>query len=321
MAPMKPLAALLLAASASLAAAQDPFPAKPVRIVTSTAGNFHDVVARRMAQSLAARWKQPVVVENRGGVGMIIATTAVAQAPADGYTLLLTDRSALAVQPNLQARLPYDPLKDLTPITLVGAAPLLLLVDPALPARTLAEFMQALAAATPPMTFGSAGPGTATHLAGEVLGQAAGASVLNVHYKGAPAAMTGLLGREVKAAFMLIPVGLPHVRSGRVRALAITAKERFPGVPDVPTAAEAGVPAIEGELWLALMAPAHLPQKTLAVIRRDVSEVLADPAFRDTLLAQGATVAQSTPEELAALIRDETARWKKVIQTAGIKAN
>ncbi len=310
----------VLAATALPAGAQESYPYRAVRIVTSTPGNFHDVVARRMAEILGGFWKQPIVVENRGGVGMVLATTAVAQAAADGYTLLLTDRSALAVQPSLQSKLPYDPLKDLTPITLVGAAPMLIIADPAVPAGTFADFIAYLRRSSAPVPFSSAGPGTANHLAGEVLKQTTGANIMSVHYKGAPASMMGLLGGDTKAAFMLVSVGLPQVRAGRVKVFAITSRTRFAGAPDVPTVRELGMPALEAELWLALMGPAGMQPATVATIRRQVLAVLADASFRATLESQGASVAQSTPEELTDLIRSETARWKRVIEVANIKA-
>ena len=303
-----------------LAAAQA-YPAKPVRILTSTPGNFHDIVARRIAQSLSERWKQPVVVENRGGAGAILAATAAAQAPADGYTLLVTDRTALAVQPSLNSHLPYDPLRDLAPVTLVAAAPMLLLVHPSVPSNSLPALITYLQGASSPVPFASAGPGTANHLTGELLKEMLGANLMNVHYKGSPAAMTSLLAGETKAAFMLVTVGLPHVRAGKVRALAITGKERFFGMAEIPTVAELGYPALQSDLWLAMMAPAHTPQPIIAAVHRDVVDILKEPSLRTMFAAQGAIVAQSTPEELSELIRTETTKWKKVIEVAKININ
>lgn len=312
------LLSLSLCCALSTPASAQAYPTKPVRIVTSTPGNFHDIVARRLAQSLTERWGQPVIVENRGGAGLILAATAVAQAAPDGYTLLLADRTALAVQPSLQTKLPYDPTKDLAPITLVAAAPMLLLTERTSGAD-FAGFLGQLRKASAPVPMASAGPGTAPHLQTEVLKHAVGGNVLPVQYKGSPAAMTGLLAGEAKAAFVLVPVGLPHERAGKVKALAITSKQRFAGAPEIPTVRELGMPELESELWLALMAPAGTPPAIVVSIHREVVQVLADPSVRDLLIAQGATVAHSEPGELAELIRTETARWKQVITTANIK--
>lgn len=307
--------ALVLCAEAS---AQD-YPARAVRIITSTPGNFHDIVARRLAASLNEKWRQPVFVENRGGAGATIAATATAQAAPDGYTLLVTDRTGMAVSPVLHKNLGYDPFRDLAPITLLGAAPMLLVAHPSVPAATLEEFIAYLRNGNNSVDFASAGPGTGPHLLGEVLKQSLGVQVSNVHYKGSPAAMMGLLAGEAKAAFMLVPVGLPHVRAGKIKVYATTGKQRFSGASDIPTVGELGMPDLESELWLALMAPARTPAPIIAKINRDVVEILKTPSVRDTLTAQGAQVAYSTPAELAAFMRTETAKWKEVIDRAGVR--
>ena len=301
-----------------LAASQD-YPTRTVRIITSTPGNFHDIVARRIALSLSEKWHQPMIVENRGGAGATLAATAAAKAAADGYTLLVSDRTGLTVSPVLYRNLAYDPFKDLAPITLLGAAPMLLVAHASVPAATLGEFIAYLRRSKNPVDFASAGPGTAPHLLGELLKQSARVELVNVHYKGSPAAMMGLLAGETKAAFMLVPVGLPHVRAGRVRAYATSGRQRFPGALDIPTVAELGMPELESDLWLALMAPAHTPAPIIDKVNREVVEILKTPAMRDTLIAQGAGVAYSTPAELTSLMRSETAKWKKVIEIAGVR--
>jgi tripartite-type tricarboxylate transporter receptor subunit TctC len=300
-------------------AASQEYPSRTVRIITSTPGNFHDIVARRIALSLSEKWHQPVIVENRGGAGATLAATAAAQAAADGYTLLVSDRTGLTVSPVLYHNLAYDPFKDLAPITLLAAAPMLLIAQPSVPAATLEEFIAYLRRSKNPVEFASAGPGTAPHLLGELLKQSAGVDLVNVHYKGSPAAMMGLLAGETKAAFMLIPVALPHVRSGKVRAFATSGRQRFPGAPDIPTLAELGMPELESELWLALMAPGRTPAPIIDKVSRDVVEILKTPAMRGAMIAQGAEVAYGTPAELEAYMRSETAKWKKVIQIAGVR--
>ena len=314
---MKTVLAMLLLCWSAAGGAQE-YPAKAVRIITSTPGNFHDIVARLIARELGQRWNQPVVVENRGGAGATLAATATAQAAADGYTLLVTDRTALAVSPILMRNLAYEPMRDLAPVSLVAAAPMILAAHSSVPARDMAEFVR-YARASGETHLASAGPATGPHLLGELLKQVTGANVVNVHYKGTPAAMTGLLGGEAKAGFMLVPVALPHIKAGKVKAYGITGRNRFGGAPEIPTMAELGMKDLESELWLALMAPARTPAPIVAKINAQVVEIMKNPAMREALLNQGAEPMHSTPEELAAYMRSETVRWKKVIETAGVK--
>jgi tripartite-type tricarboxylate transporter receptor subunit TctC len=309
-------AALLLAAGTALAAEE--YPARSVRIFTSTPGNFHDIVARHLARALAERWGQPVVVENRGGAGATLAATATAQSPADGYTLLVSDRTGLTVSPTLMRNLAYDPFRDLAPISLLAAAPTILAAHSSVPAADMQQFV-AYMRASPETHLASAGPATGSHLLGEVLKQVTGANVVNVQYKGTPAAMTALLAGETKAGFMLVPVALPHIKAGRVKAYATTGRNRFPGAPSIPTMAELGMGELESELWLALMAPARTPDATIAKVNRDVVELIKSPAMREALLVLGAEPMHSSPQELAAYMRSETAKWKKVIESAGVR--
>jgi tripartite-type tricarboxylate transporter receptor subunit TctC len=294
------------------------YPTKAVRIITSTPGNFHDIVARQLGRALSEKWQQPLVVENRGGAGATLAATAAAQAPADGYTLLVTDRTGLAVSPTLMRNLAYDPFKDLAPISLLAAAPMILVAHPSVPAATMQEFFS-YAREAGQTELASAGPATGPHLLGEMLKYMSGGNVINVHYKGTPAALSGLLAGETKAGFMLVPVVLPHIRAGKVKAYAISSKTRFEGAPDIPTMAEVGMSDLESELWLALMAPAGTPVAIIAKVNRDVIEALKQPSMRQLLLTQGASPMHSSPEELGAYMRSETARWRKVIDRAGIR--
>jgi tripartite-type tricarboxylate transporter receptor subunit TctC len=307
--------ALIAGQSAALALE---YPAKAVRIVTSTPGNFHDIVARHLGRVLSEKWQQPVVVENRGGAGATLAATAVAQAPADGHTLLVTDRTALTVSPTLIRNLAYDPFKDLAPISLLAAAPMILVAHPTVPAATMQEFVSHARGAGQ-TELASAGPATGPHLLGEMLRYTSGGNFINVHYKGTPAALLGLLAGDAKAGFMLVPVVLPHIRAGKVKAYAISSKTRFAGAPEIPTMAEVGMSALESELWLAAMAPAGTPQPIIDKLNRDVVEALKQPSMRELLLAQGASPMHSSPAELAAYMRSETARWRNVIDRAGIR--
>jgi len=307
-------AALALAASASA----QTYPAKPVKIITSGAGNVGDIVARRLASSLHERWGVPVVVENRPGVGNTIATTAVARAAPDGYTLGLNDRTALAFAPSLWKNLSYDPSKDLAPISLVATTPLILVGQAAAAADNLPQFMESLRKPVAAHFF-SSGPSTGNHMANELLKQVAHVNIENVHYNGSPPAVTGFLAGETKGGFMLVPLILPHVKSGRVKAYAITSAKRFAGAPDIPSVAEFGMAELESDYWLAMVAPAGTPSAIAGKVNRDVVDVMKIAAMRDFLLAQGAEPAYGSAAELAGFIASETARWKKVIKAGGIR--
>jgi tripartite-type tricarboxylate transporter receptor subunit TctC len=262
-------------------------------------------------------WKQPVVVENRAR-GSISAGAAAKSAP-DGYTLLIGDRTWQAVAPSLYKELPYDPAKDFAEITLIASTPMLIVAHPSVPATSLGEFIAYAKRLPQPLAYATAGIGTATHLPGEQLKQLAGIDLTAVHYKGGGAAMVALLSGEVKAEFNLLPQALPHIKTGRVKAYAITAKKRFPGAADIPTVVEAGFPDLVADYWIGLFAPARTPPSVVAKINRDVVAILQSAAMRAFLLDQGAEPVPGTPEEFAAFIKRETVKWGKVIKTAGIK--
>jgi tripartite-type tricarboxylate transporter receptor subunit TctC len=294
------------------------YPARPVKIITGDAANFVDIVARRISTSLSERWGQAVIVENRPGAGLTIATAAAARSPADGYTILLNDRTALSVAPSLWKNLSYEPAKDLAPLTLIATTPLILVGHQSVPAGNLAEFVQHLRKQSA-TDFFTSGPSTGNHLANELLKQSAGINIVNVHYKGSPPAVSGLLAGETRGGFMLVPVILPHIKSGRVKAYAITSGKRFAGTPEIPSVTELGMPELESEYWIAMMAPVGTPQPIIDKLNRDLVDIMKTPAMREFLLAQGAEPAYGTPADLSALIRTETAKWKKVIDAAGIR--
>jgi len=294
------LIATILFAAAS-ASAQN-YPAKPVRIVTGGTGTFHDIVTRQLGQRLGERWGQPVVVENQPAAALTIGTGIAARATPDGYTLVMSDRSALAVAPHLYQKIPYDPARDFSPITLAALAPTLLVAHPSVPATTLSELLAYAKEQLQGISFATAGPGTNNHIAMELLKHATGVNAVAVHYKGGGASTLAILSGEVKVGFGLVPSALPHVKTGKMRAYVVTGRQRFPGVPDVPTAAEAGVPGFELEFWIGMLAPARTPPALVARLNRDISEILQTPAMQATLLAQGATAAPGTPGEFAAFI-------------------
>jgi len=307
--------------SAVASASAEDYPARAVRMITGGAGTFHDVVARQLAEALSKRWRQPVVVDNQPAAALTIGTGVVARAAPDGYTLVLSDRSALAVAPHLYKNLPYDPARDFAPITLAALAPTMLVAHPSVPATTLSEFLAYAKTQPDGINFATAGPGTNNHVAMELLKHATGINAVPIHYKGGAASSLAVLSGEVKAGFGLVPTVLPQVKAGKLKAFAVSGRERFPGAPDVPTAREAGFPGFEFEFWIGLLAPARTPPAVIAKLNHDIGEILRTPEMRATLLAQGAEAAPGTPEEFAAFITSESAKMKSLVELTGMRAD
>ena len=304
----------------AMPASSQGFPSRPVRIITGGAGSFHDIVTRQVGQRLSESWGQPVVVENRPGAGMTIAAGIVVRSAPDGYTLLMADRTCIAAAPGLYKNLPYDPIKDLLPITLTALAPLMLVAHPSIPASNLREFIEHVRQQPVSFNYAAAGPGTAIHMTGELFKHVAGVKMVSVYYKGGGAATMAIVSGEVKAGFGSVPNVLPHVRAGKLRAYVITSKTRFEGAPDVQTAAEAGLPGFESAQWLGMLAPAQTPAALVSRLNREMVEILQTPVMRNVLLAQGAEPAPGTPDEFTAFIKTETVKLNKVIELAGIRA-
>jgi tripartite-type tricarboxylate transporter receptor subunit TctC len=309
----------ILFAAASVSAQN--YPAKPVRIITGGAGTFHDIVTRQLAQRLSERWGQAVVVENQPAAALTVGTGMVARAAPDGYTLAMSDRSALAVAPNLYKSIPYDSAKDFSPITLAAVAPTMLVAHPSVPAATLSEFLAYAKAQPRGIDFATAGPGTNNHIAMELLKHATGVNAVPIHYKGGGASSLAILSGEVKVGFALVPGVLPQVKAGKLKAYVVSGRKRFPGAPDIPTAAEAGLPGFELEFWIGMLAPAHTPPAIVAKLNRDIGEILQTPEMQTTLLAQGAEAAPGTPDEFAAFIKNESAKMKRLIELTGMRAD
>ena len=321
--PRTAIAGLLVMTATAAAAQTSPetYPVKPVRIITGGAGIFHDIVTRRLGQSLSERWGQPVVVENQPAAALTIGTGIAARATPDGYTLVMSDRSALAVAPHLYKKISYDPVRDFSPVTLAALTPTMLVAHPSLAANTLSEFLAYARAQPQPVQFATAGPGTNPHIALELLKQATGVKASPIHYKGGGGSSQAILSGEVKIGFGAIPTVLPHVAAGKLKAYAVSGKERFPGAPDVPTAAETGFPGFEMEFWIGVLAPARTPSALVARLNRDIGLALREPALRTTLLAQGASAAPGTPEEFAAFIATESARMKRLVESTGMRVD
>ncbi len=295
------------------------FPARPVRMVVGfPPGGGTDIIARIVAQKLGGRWGQPVVVENRAGAGGNIATELVAKGAPDGYTLLMAF-SSHASNPALYGKLPFDINKDFSSITLVGSAPMVVTASPALPAKTLGGLIEYARSRPGAVKFGSSGIGTPVHLAGELMMQLTGIKMVHVPYKGIAPAMTAILSGEIEITYVAVLTGLQHFRVGKLSPLAVASRSRYSALPDVPTAAEAGLKGYEIDFWYALLGPAGMPAPLVARIQRDAAAILTTPEMKESLLAQGCIAAGGGPEELSALIRSDYDLWSRVIKTAGVK--
>lgn len=315
------LSLLFVLTSGTGAAAGADFPSKPIRIVVPfAAGGTSDILARILAQSLGQVLKQAVVVENRPGAGGNIGSDFVAKSPADGYTLILASVGTHAINSSLFANMPYDPAKDFSAITLIATVPTVLVINPEVPARSVRELIELARKNPGKLTFASAGIGTTQQLAGEMLKEKAGIDIVHVPYKGGGPAVTDLLGGQVSLMFPNIPVAFNHIRSGKLRALAVASAERSPALPDVPTMSEAtGYPKFQVSTWFGVLGAAGTPANIVNQLNRAIHIALQPADVREKLAQQGAELLTSTPEEFAAYIREELAKWAAVVKRAGIK--
>jgi len=313
---------VLLLFAATSAFAQGGYPNRQITLVVGfSAGGTTDIVARLIADEMRKTWGQPVVVENKPGAGGNIGANVVAKAKPDGYTLLIGSVGPLAINASLYAKMPYDNLKDFTPVSLIVHVPNVLVVNPAaMPVKTFAEFV-ALAKANPgKFFFSSTGVGTSSHLSGELLKAMTGVEATHVPYKGAVALNDLLSGEQVHFMFATIPSVIEFVRAGRLRAIAVTSKTRSASMPSIPTVAESGLPEFEASSWFGLLGPADLPRDIVSRLNAEVIHALKPPEIRDKLTQQGADPVGSTPEEFAAYINAETIKWEKVVKASGAKA-
>ena len=301
------------------AAAQD-YPKRPIELVVPfVAGGTTDNIARLMAQRFSESWGQTVVVNNRAGGGSTIGTNAVAKAPPDGHTLLVTT-IGFAINAGLQ-KLPYDPIGDFTPITELASLPLVLVVHASVPATNLQEFI-ALAKSKPGgWDYASSGTGTSPHLAAEMFKSMAGIELVHVPFKGNAEAMNSLMGGHVKIYFALVPAVLQHIKTGALRAIAVTTEERLPYLPDVPTIAELGFPGYEISSWQGVFAPAGTPKDVVGKINGELVRMLNVPEIRRRISQEGADPVGSTPDAFATRVKNEITKWTKVIKTSGIQAS
>ena len=310
-----------LASVAAHAQSTAPYPARPIRIVVpQTPGASTDMTARLIAQRLSPVLGQPVIVENRPGAGSIVGTEIVAKATPDGHTLLVV-ASSIVLNPILQKNLPFDPQRDLAPIAQLSSFPNLLVVHPAVPAKSVQELV-ALAKTKPgTLNYGSAGTATGTHLSAELFKYMTGTDMVHVPYKGGGAAIPALLGGQVQLMFSTTVAALPQVRAGKLRALGVTSAKRTPSAPDVPTIAEAGVPGYDHSAWNGLFAPAKTPRAIITRLNGEVVQILHSPDIKAIFLKEGAEPVGNKPEEFAAILKSESVKWTKLVQASGMKAD
>ncbi len=315
------LAAALLAASAAVAQASDTdWPQRPIRlIVPFPAGASTDIIARIVGQKLSQGLGQQIVIENRAGASGNIGADAIAKAAADGYTIGLATASTHAVAASLNPNLPYDPIKDFAPVTMLGSQPYVLVVHPALPARNLAELI-ALARAKPgTLNYGSAGVASVAHLATALFATMAGIDITHVPYKSSAQSVTDMITGRLDMQFATIAPSLPNIQAGQLRALATSGKTRVAVLPGVPTVAEAGIAGYEAALWVAVVAPAATPTTIVARLNRTVNDILNSADGTEALIAQGMTAEAGAPEAVTQRIRDDIAKWRDVAAKAGIR--
>jgi tripartite-type tricarboxylate transporter receptor subunit TctC len=310
------LAASLLAA----AALAQGYPAKPIRlIVPFAAGGGNDNIARLVGKQLSESLGQPLVIDNRPGAGGVLGAELAAKAAPDGYTLFLGGVGSHAVNPNLNANLPYDPIRDFAPVALLASAPLILVVHPSVPAASFKAFV-ALARSKPgQLNYASNGNGTSSHLAAVMFDSMAGVDMVHVPYKGLSPALTDLLSGRVQLMFSSVVAILPHIRAEKLRGLAVTGAKRMPSMPDLPTIAESGLPGYEASSWYGVLAPAGTPREIVVKLNAEFVKALAQPEVRTSLVAEGAEPIGGTPEQFAAYIISEKERMGKLIREAKIR--
>lgn len=318
--PRYRLWAAAVVAAASLPVSGQQYPTKPVRLVVPfAAGGGTDLVARAIAQQLTESLGQTVVVDNRAGAGGVIGAEFVAKAPPDGYTLLLGSPGSLTINPNLRIKTPYDGVRDFAPISLATISPFILSVHPSLPVKSVKQLIALLRSKPGQLNYGSSGQGSVAHLATEQFKALAKVDIVHVPFKGSSLAVTSLVAGQIEVQFENQPTILPHILSQRVRALAVGTVTRSELLPQLPTMREAGVPGYECSTAFGVMAPARTPDAIVARLHKDIATALRSPEMKASLAKQGLESVGSTPEQYAAHLKDESARYARLIKMAGIK--
>ena len=316
------LVGLLALAALPLQSLAQTWPAKPIRLVVPfPAGGGTDIVARDVSNKITALSQWGFVIDNKPGSGGNLGIDTVAKAPPDGYTLVIGQTSNLAINPTLYSKLPYQPLTDLSPIGLIGHAPLVLVVAQSSPYRTLAEVIQAAKAQPQALNYATSGNGTVAHLATELLQREAGVELTHVPYKGASQGLTDVIGGQVQLYMSSVPTLIGHVKSGKLRALAVTSLQRVDDLPQVPTVAESGYKGFEAVTWFGLLGPARLPAPVVGKLSSELNKALAAPDLRKKLEDQGLTVQGGSPEQLLKLMRTDLEKWGRVVKASGARAD
>jgi tripartite-type tricarboxylate transporter receptor subunit TctC len=318
---MRILLALFVLAGVANAALAQSWPSRQLRLVIPFApGGGADIAGRLIGQDLSEVLKQPVVIENRTGAGGTIAPNNVAKSPPDGYSLVLGHLGGIAIAPHLYKDLPFDPINDLAPVTLVVNGLSVLVVNPDLPVKTVGELVAHAKANPDKLSFGSAGSGTDTHLAGELFKSMTGTSMVHIPYRGGAPALVDLLAGRVQLSFASVATTISSIQSGKLRAIAMTGSKPFEGLPGVPTIAASGVPGYEINNWYGIFAPANTPQDIIARLNTETIKILQKPEIRAKLIAAGLEPTWNTPAEFAGYVRAETAKWRKIVVDSGAKA-
>jgi tripartite-type tricarboxylate transporter receptor subunit TctC len=314
------LASVLLVFAIAANVSAQPYPAKPVRIIVPfPAGGNADILARILGQKMTASWKQQVIVDNRAGAAGIIGAQAAAKAPPDGYTLFMGTTGTQTTNPAVYAKLPYDPVKDFAPVSNFAGSPYVLVVHPSLPVKTVRGLVAFARERPGALHYASFGAGSSAHLTGEMLRSMAKIDIVHVPYKGGPPALADLVGGHVEMMFNLLPGILPHVKSGKLRALAVAAEKRAPALPAVPTFAESGMAGLLSDSWYGILVPAATPKDIISKLNAEIQQVLAMPDVKQRLAADGADPMGNTPEQFADQIGKDLARYAKVAAEAGVK--
>jgi tripartite-type tricarboxylate transporter receptor subunit TctC len=295
------------------------YPSKPIRVMGQGAGSTADYLSRYIGAKLTERWGQNVVVDNRAGAGGTLAAEVVAKATPDGYSLIMGHAGPMVSAVSLYKNLSYDPLKDFAPITKTASLVTVLVIHPSVPAKNARELIEVAKKGN--LTYASAGNGTISHLTGELFKQVAKVNVQHVPYKSAGFALTAVLSGETQMSFLSPITAHVQLKSGKVRAIAVSSKERFVAVPDIPSATEAGLNGMEAELWFGLFTTANTPKPIVAKLHKEITDILKGQEVKDALLKRGAIAAPSTPEELHAYVKSELQRWTPVIKASGIRAD
>ena len=310
-----------LSLTAVLAQAQTAgYPVKPVRwVVPFPPGGSADIMGRMIGQDLAKALGQQVVIENRAGASAIVGSEYVAKSPADGYTLLQANVSQMTIHPSLYPRLPYDPLKDFAPVTVLGIVTSVMVTTPSLPVASVRDLVAMAKKRPGQLNFTSSGAGSSTHLTGELLKQRAGIAMTHINYKGSGPALTDVMAGFVEIMFENLPSALPFINANKLKVLAVTGKDRSLVVKSVPTLAESGFPGFDMVSWQALVAPAGTPRAVVDRLNAEVAKVLKTPEMKEKMTGLGTDIVANSPEQFAQYLREETAKWSKIVRDAGIK--